>query len=803
MGAGGLVRDLLFGLRRLARAPLHAFAVVGLVAFAVGANVAVGSALYALQFKPLPYADGARLATLSAELRKLNMTLPTNALVLTLLENGAAGVDVSGHGYARALAGKGEGLDAVPVRAGLFPLLGVAPALGRGFEPDEQTPGRDGVALLSNAAWQSRYAGDPGVLGRALEDGDRTLTIVGVMPAGFAFPDRDADVWTPMAFDDAAMASARAGNFGGVSVVLRLRPGQGLAAAEQAVSRAMESEKAFDGMRAGAGLAFAVRDLREQWVGDRVPTLLLLQGALLLVLLAVLTNVVNLLLERLLSRQQELGARVAVGARPARLVAAAGADGFVLALAGVAIGVLLAGPALSALGSAGAFDTALPISVGSFADRLGVGALLGVPMLALSVVLPLALAWGFGKAAWPRPGTAQRGDKPGVGRLRRLLVVVQLAVTTVLLAGAGLMTRSVIALLDADVGFTRDRVLVAMLEGRDDDGRPDVLPAATTQELLARARALPGVQEAALANMAPLTQSESSGNYRVPGDEPDTQRSARTWRVTPGYFQTLGIALQSGRDLTDADLTDAVPGVVVDSLFVERHFPDGTAVGRTITAATDGGGEREARIVGVVAPVRHRTLDETPENPSIYQPWSDSRFATLVLRTAADPATSIEPVRRLATELMPAARLRQVITLDDLARETVVDRELVLRVLGLFALAATLVTGAGLYALMAITVRRRTGEIGVRQALGATAAHVRYWVLGQSLRVAALGVAIGTVGALALGRVLGANLYGVTAQDPLTLALVAVSAFGLAAVATLLPARRAARLQPTDCLRSE
>ncbi len=641
------------------------------------------------------------------------------------------------------------------------------------------------------------------MLGRTLADGDRKLTIVGVMPDGFAFPDRDADLWTPRVFDDAAMASARDGNMGGVSVVLRLATDQSLAAAEHAIARALEAEKGFDGMRAGAGLEFAVRDLREQWVGDRVPTLLLLQGALLLVLLAVLTNVVNLLLERLLSRQQEMGARVAVGARPLRLVGTAGADGFVLATAGVVLGVFLAGPALGALGGAGAVDTTLPIAVGTLSDRLAVGALLGLPVLALAIVLPLALAWGMAKAAWPRPGTAQRGERPGMGRLRRVLVVVQLAVTTVLLAGAGLMTRSVIALLDADVGFARDHVLVATLEGREADGSPGLLPAAGTLDLLAHARALPGVREAALANMAPLTQSESSSNYRVPGDAPDVQRSARSWRVTPGYFATLGIALREGRDFSDADGSAPVPGVIVDTLFAERHFPGQSPLSRTITAAVEGGGERKARIVGVVAPVRHRTLDEQPENPSIYQPWSDSRFATLVVRTAADPAVAVEPVRRLVSELLPAARTRQVITLDELARQTVVDRELVLRVLGLFAFAATLVTAAGLYALMAITVRRRTGEIGVRQALGATAADVRGWVLGQTLRVAAIGVAIGTLGALALGRLLGAHLYGITARDPLTLTLVAAFALAIALLATLLPARRAARLDPQQCLRTE
>jgi predicted permease len=681
----------------------------------------------------------------------------------------------------------------------LFDLLGVAPVLGR--LPTDAIEDEHAVAI-SHAQWQARFGGAGDVLGRQFGDGAQRYTIVGVMPEHFAYPHREVDAWRPLALTGELMESARQGSVGNVGTIIRIGPEQTLAQATERINSLLDQEPALEGLRQGAGMRFVVQDLRSSLIGDRLRALWLLQGALALVLIAVLTNVANLMLERLLTRERELGVRAAMGASRARLLASASVESLLLLGLGLLLGLLLAPMGLQLILNMGLIEARQPFQYGAWRDLLGAGLALGVVAALVLGLVPLTMV--ATRAALHRltHGLRTRHEARSTGRVRAVLVVAQLAITTLLLIGAGLFGRSLYNVLSEDAGFDRRAAVMAMLALREGESEGAVLTPVELNALRAEIAALPGVRGVAYADMAPMTLSDSSSNFGLRDDADKMDRTARTVYISDGYFEALGIRLREGRDFAVSD-TGGSPVSVVDGYFARTFFDQRSPVGERLRVGQQEGGALQTQIVGVVDSVRHRSLDETIDRPTIYLPFRANARVVFAVRTDTEPAALVGPLRALLGQRMPQAEIETLAPLSEMARQTVGERESLLRLIGLFALVAAAITMLGLYALMAVTVRRRAAEIGVRQALGADAARISRWVLSRGLRVALLGVTIGALGGALMGGRIAGQLYRVNPYDPWILVGVAVFALVLALLASAVPARRAARLPPATCLRAD
>jgi predicted permease len=473
-----------------------------------------------------------------------------------------------------------------------------------------------------------------------------------------------------------------------------------------------------------------------------------------------------------------------------------------LLIAGLLLGVLLAPFGLQLLLSMGLVDGNGAFQYGGLRDVLGSAGVLAVFATLVLGLVPLTMV--ASRAALNRltHGLRTRHERRGAGRARATLVVAQLAITTVLLTGAGLFGRSLYNVLAEDSGFDRRSVIMAMLGPREDAPERAMLVRTELDALLESIRALPGVRMVAYSDMAPMTRSDSASNFALRDDADEMGRTARTVYVSEDYFATMGIKLYDGRAFTGADAQGA-PVSIVDGYFARNMLDNRSPVGEPLRVGQQSGNALKTEIVGVVDSVRHRSLDETIDRPTIYLPFRENARVVVAARTDGEPAALVAPMRALIAQHMSKARIDLVAPLADMARQTVVERESLLRLIGLFAGVAALITMLGLYALMAVTVRRRAAEIGVRQALGANAGQISRWVLRRGLRVAVLGVALGALGGLLLGGRLAGQLYRVNPYDPLILIGVAVLALALALLASAWPARRAARMPPSNCLRAE
>jgi predicted permease len=704
-------------------------------------------------------------------------------------------------GFALTGDGEPEELSTVRASADLFRLLGVAPVLGRGFQPQDETTGRDRVVVLSHGFWAGRLGADSGAIGRTLTLDGEPYEIVGVMPAGFRFPDQGSvALWSPLAFDASELVSRAERRF---HLIGRLAPGATPAEAG-AELKLLARRLAAAHPETNAGWSAAAEPATEAVAAGGRPAITLLLGTVGLVLLLACANVGHLFLARALDRRRELALRVALGGGPGRLVRLLVLECGVVVALGAGGGVALA---IWLVPLVHAFDPGLLPGwrEGAIDGRvLGATLVLLLPIVLACGVLPAlgALRLGAGSARGGVRLTAGRER----GRARRALIVAEVSLAAALLAMAGLHLRSLTRLQQVDPGFDAQQVLAAtvFLSGPRYDS--DAGQAAFFTGLLERLGRRPGVAAAGAVTTLPM--NPVGIDYDLPfsadGSPPASpaEQLQVDFRVVAGdYFAALGVPVLRGRGFEATDREDGAPVAIVNRTLADRYYPGESPVGRKVWV---GGGIGEATVVGVVGDVRHRGLAARPA-PEIYVPHRQDPHGgmTVVVRASGDPTALARAVKEDVYGLDPAQPISDLTTLPDLLHAAVAPQRFTLLLLGGFAGLALLLAAVGVYGIIAYTVSGRTREIGIRIALGAAAREVRRTVMGPALGLAAVGVGLGSAGAALLGRVLAADLYEVSPHDPLALGLAALVLLAAAAAASAIPARRAARIDPLVALRSE
>jgi putative ABC transport system permease protein len=797
-----LIRDLRLdaglAVRGLRRAPAFAFLVILILGLGIGANSAIFSVVNGVLLRELPYDHPERIAYLwqrwdRAELPRVNASVPElrdyEAGARTLAAIG--GVVTAGSTLGDTL--QPERIHMALVTPGFFDVFGVPPALGRAFTAEEARVPFAVYGLLSDRLWRRRFAADRGVVGSVALIGGRRITIVGVMPPRFDFP-HGVDVWRPLVLTgDQADRSRRY-----IDVVVRVRPGVSLSVAEQDVHAA--EQRVPDHAVSVTQLV----GLKDELVGPVQDALVLLLWVVGLVLLIACANVANLLLARATGRQREMAVRVALGASRGRLVRQMLTESLVLSLAGATVGLLLAQGAMAALRvfGAGRIPRLEEISLD--------GRVLG---FTLAVSLLTGLLFGLAPAVTASGGNvvvAFRGGRASAGRraqrLRSGLIVAELALSLVLAVGASLLTRSFVRLRGAELGFNEDRLLTFSI------GLPFALYSEPGrrirffEDLFARIRTIPEVVSAGGTSILPVSVPNASSSAITEGKEGQgSYPEADVRTVTPGYLEALQVPLLRGRMFGPGDGADSGRKVtLVNRALAETLWPRQDPLGKrvSVNAPPDRPDWRE--VVGVVGDMRHGPL-ESPARIAMYEPHAQARDGTLavVVRSRGDPLSLVPRVREMVRALDPTIPVYDVRSMAQHLGESLGTRRFHVFLIGVFSLLAIALAGVGLYGVISYAVAQRTGEIGVRMALGAQQAQVARMMIGQALTLAAIGIAVGTAGALAATRAIAGLLYEVAPADPGSFVAVALALLGVALAASWIPARRAARIEPLAALRNE
>jgi predicted permease len=792
--------DVKHALRTLRRSPGFVAVAILSLGVAIGADTAVFSIVDGLLVRPLPYAAPSRLVTVRS--------VASYAEVTDLREQARTIEQIGAYGYLPLdLTGAGEPVevDAAVVTGGLFATLGVAAAVGRWLTPTDDAAGAAPAVVVSDAFWRAHLGGDRSAIGRTLTLSSRPYTIVGVMPPRFVLPGDDSRLWVTVQVAYAESVPVRNARF--MSVVARLREGATRGAAQAELNGlAGRMRQLYPDTDANA--AFTLIGLQESVTGQVRPALLLLLGAVSLVLLVACANFANLLLTRSIARRGELAVRAALGANRFRLVRHLVAESILVALAGGAVGALFA-------------LWAVPALVASNRSVFPIGSSIHVDARVLAFTFALSLLTGvvFGllpalrgarvdlQAALSEGGRTSGG--PARSRLRAALVVSELAMALLLLAGAALLLRSLANLSAVNLGFDPDGVLTAVV-----DLPPSRYPEVAEQRqvrsrILSAVKAIPGVRTAGLVMNLPMS---GGANHEVifEGDAPvapGTEPAVQARFASRGFFEALRIPLVEGRLIDDGrDVASAPPVVVVNQTLVRKYLGGRSPVGRRLRWAREDP-VRWLTVVGVVADVADVSFDRSAR-PTIYVPFEQEtlafkRWAALVVRSPQIDARMLAPAIKnavwTADPLLPVTRFR---TLDEAVATSLAQRRFTLLVLGLFACAALFLASVGVYGVVSYSVAQRTHEIGVRIALGAPARKVERLFIVNGVRLALFAVAIGVPASLALSRVLVSQLYAVAPTDTATHAATAATVFLLAILASWLPARRASRTDPVIALRS-
>jgi len=787
------------------RSPLFALTVIALVAAVVVVNATAFSAIHALRWKALPYVESDRLVELQADLASFGFKVGLTERIRQHVADdrthfdGALGFSV-GSQLRRDESGERWRITRVSEEFGS--VLGAAPALGRLFATDDLREGADNVIVLSDAAWRSRFAADPAIIGRELGFPDQRYTVIGVMPRAFVFPDATTDAWRPYVMNAVERGESESGNVGGIDVVARLAPGVDIVQARERLQAIMVADGSLAGLFQNAGLKAAARSWRERFGAAHWRALALLQLAALVLLVVVVANLINLNLDRLLGRVREFEIRRAIGANERAIT-----RGIVADLAPPVFLGLVAGLLLTPLGLRIAEQHEL------LPQNLPQGAGFGVAALVAGAIVAL-LALGSGVvAALVSRRTAQlsvRAGISGLGHVRPAMIVAQVMLTTALLGGAGLLLRSAVNLMEADRGFDATGVVLTAVDpagvsisGRSYDPATDYaryLP--VVDSLRAEVASLPGVQRVAIASAPPFSQWEMVSNFRQPGNADSIQARAR--QVGPGYFPAMGIGLVAGRGFEPSDHGDDSP-VIVDELWARRHLANTDPLTARVEVPIDGDGNmRSARIVGVVRTVKHESLDETDNLATVYQ-FAEAPLPVfwLVTRVDGDAAAFVETIRQRVLAIAPGSDIGVNRPLAALVGQTLTTQRSLLAALGVFAVVTLALAALGLAVVLSFAIRRRTAELGVRLAIGATPARVRNLVLRQGSGLILAGATLGLVVGMPLARLLADRLYGIAFTDFATWSTVVILVAAVALLACWLPARRAAATDPMTALRSE
>ena len=801
---GELGQDLRYAVRQLRANRRFALVAILTLAIGLGASVTIFGIADTVLLRPLPFAAPERLVLLDEvnPSGQLFSTSDPNYLDWRVRSTQFAGLAAYSPRRPTLRGGTTpERLRGTAVTHSLFDVLGVSPELGRTFSAAEDRKGGDTrVALISDALWRGRFGADPDILRRTLDlDGVRHR-VIGVMPPTFDFPG-EQELWVPLRPDYAWQRGDRR-----IGVIGRLAPNATLASATRELA-AISAQLAAEYPISNGSWTSRVRGFTELFVTPklRARVVALLAAVGLLVLMACV-NVASLLLARAGARQREMAVRAALGAGRARLVRQLLAESMLLALLGGAAGVLLAAAAVPVVRNIGSVAVPLLGSVAldwrvlgfALAACIVTGLAFGVAPAAVVLRPAHGRAGGGGLHHTLRSGTrVERGN-----RLRGLLIVGSIALATVMLIGAVLVGASFRRLMRTDLGFAPERVLAASVVLPDDEYDYE-RSAVFFGRLLPRLSAIPGVRAAGAVNLAPFSGGNTGMEF-VPGSTPPADPSGwrgASWRaVTPGYFAAIGIPLVRGRAIDRTDTYDAPDVLVINAAMARLGWPDRDPMGTQVTLSNT----RTATVIGIVGDSRDLAIDSVP-GPAMYfshaqLPW---KSMWLTIRTTGEPTTVLGAVRREVAELDPNLPLARVGPLTGLVSDVAAEPRLTMLVFGMFGAAALVLAAVGLYGLVSYTVSLRTREIGVRVALGARPGAVARMIVGQGMRTAVVGVTLGTVAAVALAGTLRAILYEIEPTDPLTYAAVALLLLGVAATASALPARRAARSDPTQALRAE
>jgi putative ABC transport system permease protein len=802
-----LLSDLKYAVRSLAKSPRFAVVAVLALAIGAGANTAMFSVVYNVLLKPLGYADPDRLVFLQESDLRTGDAFPVSPADYTdwAARQRSFQAIASAEAWGASLTGLGqpEQLEALHVEVSLLDVLQAHPMLGRGFLPED-----DHVVLISYALWQRRFAGDPRVPGRSLMLNGERYEVAGVMPQGFQFPpfwQEKAELWAPL-ITAAGRIHDRSGR--SLRIFARLKPGVSIeqARAEMAgIARRLESAYPKTNAATGARVTW----LEEAVVGKVRTALSVLLGAVGFLLLIACANVANLLLARATGRQKEIALRVALGASRGRIVRQLLAESLVLSAAGTVVGLALAYAAIRAL------SVSIPEASHFTLPRYREIAI-SAPVLLFSFALAAFTAILFGLAPaleFSRPDLnatlkeGGRGLSAARGKLRGALVIAEVAISLMLVSGAGLTLRSLSKLNAVDAGFDPHNLLSMTVNASSAGYKPLDKRYKLFRAALDRVAAIPGVQSASAINHLPLAGDEWTFPFLVEGKpvpKPQDTPGAILRVVFPRYFETMRIALIAGREFTEHDDASSMPVAIVNQTMARRYWPDVNPVGKRfrINATSPW-----VTIVGVARDSQQAQWGAAAENeyffPFLRNPADFQRYATFVVRTAVDPAALAPQIEKAVWGLDPEIPIAAVQTMDQVVGRAVWRPRFSATLLGGFAGLALALAAIGIYGVVSYGVTQRAREIGIRMALGASPGLVQRGVLSEGVRFAAAGSAIGLAGALLLTRSLETELYQVKASDPLVMAGSAVALSIVALLACWMPARRATRVDPAVALRGE
>ena len=804
-----LIQDLRYGVRMLRKSPVFTTVAIVTLALGIGANAAIFSVIDAILLRPLPYPNPSRLVTISESNRPNDPTTRNEVAPGNFLDwrernhvfEQIAAVNLLGYN----ITGKDqpERVLGAAVSAGLLHMLGLRPVLGRDFEPADDHYGAAPVALLSYSLWQRRFGGDAAVVGQPIRLGITSYAVVGVLPSGMTFPDPDVALWVPLeqATTPKNMHWRDSHYF---DVYARLKPAVTFAqAGDDMNSIAAQLKRENPDTNSGAGTL--VMPMQQDLVGDIRPALLTLLVAVGFVLLIACSNVANLLLVRASGRAKEFAVRRALGAGHSRLLRQMLTETVLLSLAGGAVGLMVAGWTRQVL------LAMRPASLPQFNSiRTDGRVLLFTFVVSLVTGLLFGLVPGLRAASLGPDGAlhgTSRGSTLGRGtqRLRAVFVTAEIALSLILVVGAGLSIRSFLLLLGNNLGFRADHTLTARISIPIEKYATDDQVVSFYDRLLERVRGVPGVEFAGMTSFLPLTGRNFDNSFDIvglPPRPPSDQNYALVRFVDPQYFGVLDIPILGGRGIEIRDRLGSPRSVVISDSMARRYWPNKSPIGQHLLVYM-GQDQSPWEVVGVVGDVRTNIAAE--RDPTIYFPYAQTpyRYMVLAVRTHADPDTMIQSIRDTARRLDPDQPIYQVRTISQLIAETLVPWRFSMTLLGVFAALALVLASAGVYGVMAYFVAERSPEIGIRMAFGASRADVWRLVMKQGFRFTWLGIAIGVAGAVALTRLMTVSLYRVSAIDPFTFTGVVVLLAGVAFAACYIPARRAMRVDPMIALRYE
>jgi putative ABC transport system permease protein len=812
----GLIQDFRYALRQFRKGPGFAAVAVITLALGIGFNTAIFSVVNAVLLRPLPFADASRLVRVWHVPPEKNFpgmtTFPVSAANYMDWERENQVFDhmaiYTYHGFTVTGGDKPEQLAAAAVSSGFFATLGVRPMLGRVLSPDEDQPGRSHVVVLSYPLWQEHFGANSDIVGRDINLDGQPYLVAGVMPASFRFPDF-AQMWTPMAWTDQERAVR--GEHHSI-VIARLKPGVELKQAQSemdTISGRLQQLYPDDDKGWGA----VVVPMQQDLVSDVRPALLVLLGAVAFVLLIACVNVANLALAKTFSRQKEIAIRTALGATSARVLRQILTETVLLALSGGALGLAFA-------------HFAVRLIVAFLADKLPHSTEVGLDSKVLIFTAVISVVTGIVAGVLPafrltrrdvnqalKQGLGRTDADSGGHRTRSILVVSEVALSLMLLIGAGLMIRSFQKLQNVNPGFDAHQVLtMSAMVSRAKFPSPDQAIRFFDQ-VLQRVRSLPGVESAAAIDNIPLTGGSHQpiaieGRPVVPMSE---QPEVDVRLISAGYMSAMHIPTLRGRDLRDTDVAGRPAVVLVSESMAQQFWPGEDPIGKRLTLTFFPDAIRE--VVGVVGDVKLDSLDQTRPSATLYFPFDQvsvpatggwtSFPMTLVVRSHSGSGELASAMSNAVHEVDRDIPLVDISTMDDLVANSLSQQRFNMLLLGAFAALALLLAAVGIYSVLSYSVKRSVREIGIRLALGAPLGDVLRMVMFEAVKPTLLGVAIGTAGALALGRVLSSLIFGVRPTDPITFLAVAALLAAVALVASIVPAYRASKVDPMVALRYE